>query len=137
MVHPAFDDPRPADGYWLGVIESDIQEWVDALSEDDQEAQLRASWQQVAKWAVAKGADRIVVDVEIEFIAGLVREGFTVDKHQHRVEFVGGSAEMSLALDHVAEVPRLNLVVYRGGVELAQVRDMSWDSVFARFGIGS
>lgn len=135
VVHPAFDDPRPADGYWLGVVESDIQEWVDALGEEEQEAQLRASWRQVAKWAVERRADRIIVDVEIEFIAELVRGGFMVDRYRHRVEFVGRLAEMSLALDRVAEVPRLNLVVYRGDVELVQVRDMSWDSVFARFGV--
>lgn len=135
MVHPAFDDPRPAEGYWLGVVESDIREWLDAHDEEGQEDELRASWRQVAVWAVGRGADRIVVDVEKEFRGELVRSGFKVDRSRHRVVFEGGSTEMRTALDRVADVVRVNLVVYRGDVELVQVRDMSWDSVFARFGL--
>lgn len=135
MVHPAFGDPRPSERYWLGVVDSDIQDWLDAHDEEDQEAELRASWRRVASWAVERGADRIVVDVEKEFRGDLVHSGFKVDRWRHRVVFVGGSAEMSTALDRVVNVARLNLVVYRGDIELVQVRDMSWDSIFARFGL--
>lgn len=134
LVHPAFEQPRPAAEYWIGVRESDLQEWLTELDKEAEEAKLRASWLRATDWAVKQGADRVVVDVENEFVKQLVDAGFTIDRHR-RVIFAGDGTEMTSALARLREVPRANVVVYRGDVELLEVRDMSWDSVFARLGI--
>lgn len=135
-VHPSFAAPirlTPAIG--TGVTTSLMGDWPDRFSEDEQEVQLRATWNAVCKWAEENDVDCVYVDsFPPEHAGWFLTKGFTAPSGKRAsrsgLQYAGSAHEVARRMSEAFAVPTLFLSASSAGREIVRVEDLSWDSVF-------
>jgi len=135
-VHPSFAEPRKLTPITaLGTSIRHMGDWNGRYSDQEEDDQLRVTWDSVCAWAESQGVDRVYVDsFEKKFTPFLVDAGFTPTKRgfwaPFGLEYMGTPHEVAQRMRVTFDVPTLYLGASRSGCEIVRVVDLSWHSMF-------